>query len=460
MSPTILTGDNYGVQVANNYGVTEAHFHAERDDQRECFRSLRQTDPRSDKKRIEETRGGLYSASCAWILEQSDFVRWRHDAERRMLWIKGDPGKGKTKLLCSVIDEQEKDAEKGQRPCNFFCQATDARLSTATSVLRGLLYLLAEQDPSLLDKYILERYKRAGSILFTEKNAWTTLSTLFTEMMSDSRLDGKVFIIDGLDECEVDRATLLRFIVNAARWTRTKWLISSRNRSNIESELGKIGPEVGLSLELTENAERIADANNEALLILIRDTVRRRAQGAFLRAALVIEELQDAQPWDVEEILDNRPKKLYDRMFEQIQGLPKGNPENCRKVLASLLVAYQPLQLAELRVFSSLPPKVLAEDYIRRLVGQCASSLTIRDHIIYFVHQSAKEFLLGKKPYMKDRHHSTSFSSRVQWTYSARRFDATSTASDTQVYLLKPSILPSLTHWLMRGIPASSGGTT
>lgn len=333
-----------------------------------------------------------------------------------MLWIKGDPGKGKTMLLCSIIDELEKDAEKGQRPCYFFCQATDARLNTATTVLRGLLYLLAEQDSSLLDKYILERYKRAGRILFTEKNAWTTLSTIFTEMMSDSRLDGKIFIIDGLDECEVDRAALLRFIVNAARSTRTKWLVSSRNRSDIESELGNIDPEVGLSLELTENAERVADAvgdyidhststlsvvqNNEAVLILIRDTVRRKAQGTFLWAALVIQELQDAEPWDVEEILDDRPpglEKLYDRMFEQIQGLPKDNPENCRKVLAGLLVAYQPLQLAELRVLSGLPPKVLANDYIRRLVRQCASFLTIRDNTVYFVHQSAKEFLLGKK---------------------------------------------------------------
>jgi len=40
---------------------------------KECIQHLRFTDPRDDKKRIEETKGGLLEDSYYWILENSDF---------------------------------------------------------------------------------------------------------------------------------------------------------------------------------------------------------------------------------------------------------------------------------------------------------------------------------------------------------------------------------------------------
>jgi hypothetical protein len=43
-------------------------------DKRErCTQDLRLTDPRDDKKRIKETKGGLLEDSYHWILENSDF---------------------------------------------------------------------------------------------------------------------------------------------------------------------------------------------------------------------------------------------------------------------------------------------------------------------------------------------------------------------------------------------------
>jgi hypothetical protein len=64
-----------------------------------CIQDLRLTDPRDDKKRIEDTKGGLLEDSYRWILENTDFQQWRSAQQSRMLWIKGDPGKGKTMLL-------------------------------------------------------------------------------------------------------------------------------------------------------------------------------------------------------------------------------------------------------------------------------------------------------------------------------------------------------------------------
>jgi len=48
------------------------------------------TDPRDDKARIEQTKGGLLKDSYKWILDDRDFRRWRDDEHSRLLWIKGD----------------------------------------------------------------------------------------------------------------------------------------------------------------------------------------------------------------------------------------------------------------------------------------------------------------------------------------------------------------------------------
>jgi hypothetical protein len=102
-----------------------------------CLEDLRTTGPRDDKKRIEKLRGGLLPNLCRWILHNDDFQQWRDDGERPLLWITGDPGKGKTMLLCGIINELEKSTTDTETLSFFFCQATNARINSATAVLRG-----------------------------------------------------------------------------------------------------------------------------------------------------------------------------------------------------------------------------------------------------------------------------------------------------------------------------------
>ncbi|KAK4194663.1 hypothetical protein QBC40DRAFT_353105 [Triangularia verruculosa] len=90
----------------------------------DCLADLRSTDPRLDKKRIEEAKGGLVTNAYRWILDNPDFNRWRNLPESRLFWIKGDPGKGKTMLLCGIIKELEEATITDRHCCNlayFFC---------------------------------------------------------------------------------------------------------------------------------------------------------------------------------------------------------------------------------------------------------------------------------------------------------------------------------------------------
>jgi hypothetical protein len=81
-------------------------------------------------------------------------------------------------------------------------------------------------------------------------------------------------------------------------------------------------------------------------------------------------------------------------MMRQIQLLGRRKPELCRGVLSVATAAYRPLHLAELGVLSGLLPGISsAYESIITIVNMCGSFLTIRDNVVYTIHQSARDFL-------------------------------------------------------------------
>jgi len=81
-------------------------------------------------------------------------------------------------------------------------------------------------------------------------------------------------------------------------------------------------------------------------------------------------------------------------MMKQIQQLKRKDPEFCRLVLSTMTLAYRPLHLLELGTLSGLPREISHNlKIIVKIVGTCGSFLTIREDYIYFVHQSAKDYL-------------------------------------------------------------------
>jgi hypothetical protein len=130
-----------------------------------CVQDLHLTNPRDDKKRIEDTKGSLLEDSYRWILENSDFQRWRNDQQSRLLWIKGDPGKGKTMLLCGIINELEKSMSKIDILSYFFCQATDSRINHATAAH----YALFSRSLQVMSRTLRRDIYNLGSLGYPAK---------------------------------------------------------------------------------------------------------------------------------------------------------------------------------------------------------------------------------------------------------------------------------------------------
>jgi hypothetical protein len=248
-------------QLVSHARNQEIRQMSEKDQQ--CLKHLRVTDPRDDKTRIQRTKGGLLQDSYRWVLDNPDFQRWRDHSESRLLWIKGDPGKGKTMLLCGIINELDRDGPTDvchRNVAYFFCQATDSRINNATAVLRGLIYLLLDQQPSLLS-HVQSEYDRAGETLFQDANTWDALSRIFANILRDPNLRTTYFLIDALDECVTDLPQLLDLITQHSSGSpRVKWIVSSRNWPEIEERLGTATEKARLSLEL--NAQSVTNAVN------------------------------------------------------------------------------------------------------------------------------------------------------------------------------------------------------
>ena len=224
-----------------------------------CLRALRASDPRVDKDRIELNKDKLLKECYSWILENPEFRRWRDSKDSRLLWIKGDPGKGKTMMMIALTDDlsmqpktqsntwilgalrkARQSVGKG-RPLlvsYFFCQSTDSRLNSAASVLKGLIYLIVQQRIDMI-RHVRKRYEDGGSGIFDGPNAVYNLRLILRGILGDSALPRTYLLIDALDECNEGLQQLLDTITDKSFTpkSKVKWLVASRNRPDIAERL-------------------------------------------------------------------------------------------------------------------------------------------------------------------------------------------------------------------------------
>jgi hypothetical protein len=85
-------------------------------------------------------------------------------------------------------------------------------------------------------------------------------------------------------------------------------------------------------------------------------------------------------------------------MIKQIQELEYDNPQLCILILATATLAYRPLHVLELRPLTGLQEEIPDLQDLERIISMCGSFLTIRDNYVYFIHQSAKDYLTVNAP--------------------------------------------------------------
>lgn len=403
--------------------------------QDECLRDLRITDPREDKTRIEDKKDKILRKCYAWILEDTGFQQWRDDPNARLLWIKGDPGKGKTMMMIGLINELSASLLEEVKPkgigqlwrnffqqksgadvmAYFFCETTRPEQNSAVSVLRGLIYLLANHRDKSLLWHVQKRYDLDGKQLFEGPNAIVALRQLLLEIIKDPSLRQVYLLVDALDECSVGLHELMRIITDDDQ-SKVKWIVTSRNVPDIERFLKPDPDKVRISLELNSNlvskavayfigfkASELAKARGLELTARneIEKLLSKKAEGTFLWVSLVCKELEKVALWKVQSVLEKFPTGLnlfYDRMMEDISNQDAETAKFCLKILQSVTLAYRPLQIQELLTISGLLGSNFSnERVLSDLIERCGSFLTVRKETVFFVHLTAKDYFVSGK---------------------------------------------------------------
>ncbi|CAI7665252.1 unnamed protein product [Penicillium glandicola] len=381
-------------------------------------------DMTNEIQNIQQERGKLQEACYKWIIHTQEYkslVDWHQDQKARLVWIRGDAGKGKTMLLIGLVNELNThvDTHFGEMMLSyFFCKGTDSSVNSAISVLRGLVWMILRQKTSLIADF-REQLQGYDLNALRESSTFPAIKEAFLSMLRHPDLGRVYLVVDALDECKSDLDQLLELIRESSELANVRWIFASRNEPFIEERLHSITVETQLSLEL--NAESVSEAVRQFIKLKVselEDIYRRRhndprisarlmiilekienqlhekAEKTFLWVALVMRQLQECSPDKVLDRLALFPKGLsgvYTTMLKKMQEDHSEDVMDCGKVLLTMVNALRPLHLSELVMLANL--NELA--YHQRIVRQCGL-LVFRDDnkTVQFVHQSAKDYLV------------------------------------------------------------------
>lgn len=383
-----------------------------------CLRDLFLVDPMFELKKIERKKDDLVDIAFSWVMgthEYTSFANWKRRDARRLLWLKGGPGTGKTMLLMGIVREMTtQSAAFTPTVTYYFCQGTaDRTKNSATAVLRGLLWMLLVQQPRLIS-HLRAKHKYAGSSLFTDSNAFSAMSEAFENMLKDTTLAPAYFIVDSLDECDDAAVTdLTQLIFKSLSISRkVKWIVSSRpgldlTKPGVAESLVELDPQrlqgpvhAYITHKLSDLKEVPGYDDNE-LQFELSSEIFERASNTFLWAALAFQQLQTVEAKDAVATIKQLPPgltELYDYILAAIEKHDSLTQRRCKKVLAAVFLAYRPLTLRELSVVADLGSPIKPET----IVKACGSLLTITGRKVSLVHQSAREFLQSKVGFFLD----------------------------------------------------------
>ncbi|KAK4085087.1 uncharacterized protein Triagg1_77 [Trichoderma aggressivum f. europaeum] len=387
--------------------------------------------------------------TCEWFLADDRFSKWRASQTGELLWVSAGPGCGKSVLSRCLIDEghltpdsmitiESSTIKASQREsviCYFFFkEGGEGRMDGAHALCAILHQLFQHPLTANLITYALPSHRNNGKTL-TEKMA--ELWQILIECAKFSSAD-IICVLDALDECRRESAHDLLLMVEKSysqqgvllKPSRLKFLITSRPYDDLKWSFDKllsiatylhfdgdekshqIGEEINLVIDFKIKNIASAFSDNE------RNTISERLKSMENRTYLwlhltlaIIEKKRSAygRSADIEEFLGKLPSNVadaYEKMLSQSQDNRK-----VEALLQIVLAARRPLTLVEANsalalaveeggfsTYAGLEEKLWPQGSFKATVQNlCGLFISIHDSKLFFIHLTAREFLVSRE---------------------------------------------------------------
>ncbi|TEY39703.1 hypothetical protein BOTCAL_0453g00070 [Botryotinia calthae] len=392
-------------------------------DEEKCHQIFRLTKDNKDesyewyKHRVEDRVEG----TCQWFLNHEHFKTWLKQDSGPLL-VTADPGCGKSVLAKYLIDDGLPKLSSATTICYFFFKDQDQ--DTVKQALCALLHQLFSHKPSLIRHAMPEFRDNGPSLAGITELLWKILE----KAGADPETGPVIFVLDALDECEGKQFNVLVSMLNhhiqkdKKEIGKMKFLLTCRPYDSLTSQFHgpvkifripgeedseSIGKEVSSviihrvnQLGEEKNLERhIKDHLQEELLKITHRT--------YLWVYLVFDYLKShifkKTATGVDSAIKDLPASVNEA-YEKILSKSQNN-QMVRKALCIVLAAHRPLTLAEMNIAlnidtESRPREYLdlepVEEFKTTLRNWCGLFISIHQSKVYFLHQTAREFLLSE----------------------------------------------------------------
>ncbi|PWI63976.1 hypothetical protein PCL_00821 [Purpureocillium lilacinum] len=351
---------------------------------------------------------GAATGTCEWIHQDPEYTRWA-SSSRGLLWIKGNPGSGKStflKYLKDVTTDRNKD--KNALILAFFFHGRGTELQrTALGLFRTLLHQLGEVPDVMSDvvRTFQERCKTFGKPGEKWQWHWRELRNFFVSSLSKTLQTRPVWLfIDALDECGKETAVKLAedFQSLLKRLPATglkdcRICFTCRPYPILDPECLF---EICLHRVNGDDILKYVRARLSSLPGLELSTISRlisdRANGVFLYASWVVDRIREldrdgTEPGsqDIQHVILSTPPCTR-------QAIPRTHPGHDYRVQESHSMDCPYHSLRECEDAQNYPSD---EERMKRRVQALSRGLVevIPDtNVVQFMHQSVKDFFISK----------------------------------------------------------------
>lgn len=403
----------------------------EKDDERrtKLMRSLAPLSYLEAKNRNKERLEG----TCVWFTEHEKFQQWLSTSNSSFLFVSADPGCGKSVLSRYLVDSFLPHSDAGRILSYFFFKEDIELQASAVNALRCVLHQIFASKPELLTSTILNTFDYHNSTIKSVDELWNIL----LKVSSDEACGEVICVFDALDECpEKERDIFSRRVryhfERQSSHSKLKVLITSRPYRHVKREIlpraldmethqdGEF-PVIQLQGESQEDVDKIAKEINIVIqaevdnigveenwskveVDCVKSQLRLVPNRTYLWAHLTIDWLKKESGLRLSDFksLSKRIPQTVDQAYERILCRARDRRPEILKLLQVVVAATRALTLDEMDFALSIRPdhktceevEVMGgrfEIYIRDL---CGLFVSIVDSKVYFLHQTAKEFLV------------------------------------------------------------------